>query len=447
MFVSDSDRFNYSSVYYNQTQDVHPPLFYFVLHTISSVFPNEFTKWTGLGINLVAYLVSIILMYCILQELNISELSSMLCCLIYAISKAGLSTFLMIRMYMLLTMFTLLLVYLVIKMIKNDMSIKYAIAVGLTIFLGMFTQYFYVIYAFCVCAAVDIWLLIRKRWKDLIQFSVPALLGVGMMLVLFPYWYSQLHSQKVVSLDTVADNAGMLGQYLYRIAVMGYQFIKNIPIAVLLYGVLVILLFNGKFRKFIKSKISVELVLVFIPAVMAFIIASIIEPYLDIRYVYNILPIMIIPVCYVMEYICGVVDIKKKNLYSVVLVIICIIAGFVFEPRFVYSSQKNENEKISLYNSSPCIYYTSNYNPSITSNIAELIDFDNVCIFNDVKSDHLYKYISDYIEADKVVLFIAEYPDKQDDSKLIKQIKEKYGYVTDDKLASQDFSNIYVLSK
>ena len=48
-----STRFDYASVYYNQTQDVHPPLFYFLLHTVCSLFPGSFTKWTGLGMNFV----------------------------------------------------------------------------------------------------------------------------------------------------------------------------------------------------------------------------------------------------------------------------------------------------------------------------------------------------------------------------------------------------------
>ena len=36
--VSEEDSFKYGSVFYNQSQDAHPPLFYCVLHTISSIF-------------------------------------------------------------------------------------------------------------------------------------------------------------------------------------------------------------------------------------------------------------------------------------------------------------------------------------------------------------------------------------------------------------------------
>ncbi|MDF2567934.1 MAG: hypothetical protein K0R90_1390, partial [Oscillospiraceae bacterium] len=46
--VGKNDKFKYDSVYYNQGEDVHPPLFYFALHTISSFTPNSFSKWQGI---------------------------------------------------------------------------------------------------------------------------------------------------------------------------------------------------------------------------------------------------------------------------------------------------------------------------------------------------------------------------------------------------------------
>ena len=51
--VAENERFDYATVYYNQTQDVHPPLYYFFLHTVCSLFPRSFTKWTGIGLNFV----------------------------------------------------------------------------------------------------------------------------------------------------------------------------------------------------------------------------------------------------------------------------------------------------------------------------------------------------------------------------------------------------------
>ena len=45
--VNKGEEFKLGSVIYNQTHDSHPPLFYLVLHLISSFFPGEFSKWFG----------------------------------------------------------------------------------------------------------------------------------------------------------------------------------------------------------------------------------------------------------------------------------------------------------------------------------------------------------------------------------------------------------------
>ncbi len=61
------NRFNYISVYYNQVQDVHPPLFYMLVHTVSSVFNNMFSKYTIFFINLPFFIGTCIVIWKILN--------------------------------------------------------------------------------------------------------------------------------------------------------------------------------------------------------------------------------------------------------------------------------------------------------------------------------------------------------------------------------------------
>ena len=53
MKVQNGQRFDYVNVWRNQTNDVHPPLYYALIHTICSVFPNKFSKWFAAGINVI----------------------------------------------------------------------------------------------------------------------------------------------------------------------------------------------------------------------------------------------------------------------------------------------------------------------------------------------------------------------------------------------------------
>lgn len=62
-----NNRFNYKSVYYNQVQDVHPPLFYIIVHTVSSIFSNSFSKYIIFFINLPFFIGTCILIWKILN--------------------------------------------------------------------------------------------------------------------------------------------------------------------------------------------------------------------------------------------------------------------------------------------------------------------------------------------------------------------------------------------
>jgi hypothetical protein len=63
LVVPEEHRFAYGSVYINQAFDVHPPIYYFILHTISSFFPESFSMWYGLAINIVFFVVCTIYLF------------------------------------------------------------------------------------------------------------------------------------------------------------------------------------------------------------------------------------------------------------------------------------------------------------------------------------------------------------------------------------------------
>ena len=68
--MAKDNRFNYASVYYNQIQDVHPPLFYMIVHTISSIFNNTFSKYMIFFINIPFFIGVCIIIWKILNLLR-----------------------------------------------------------------------------------------------------------------------------------------------------------------------------------------------------------------------------------------------------------------------------------------------------------------------------------------------------------------------------------------
>ena len=50
--LKKNNRFDYPNVWVNQEHDVHPPLFYVLIHTVSSLFPQISIKKVGLLTNI-----------------------------------------------------------------------------------------------------------------------------------------------------------------------------------------------------------------------------------------------------------------------------------------------------------------------------------------------------------------------------------------------------------
>ncbi|MDE6973708.1 MAG: hypothetical protein K2P38_11500 [Lachnospiraceae bacterium] len=63
--VLPGEGFRYDVVWQMQSWDVHPPLYYFLFHTVCSLFPGVFSKWLGIGLNLLFFAGSFMLLaYC-----------------------------------------------------------------------------------------------------------------------------------------------------------------------------------------------------------------------------------------------------------------------------------------------------------------------------------------------------------------------------------------------
>lgn len=115
----------------------------------------------------------------------------------------------------------------------------------------MMTQYFYVVYAFLLCAAYDLYRLHERKWKEIFLFSIPALAGVVGMLLSFPSWCAQLHSQENVSLEATATHVLDLTLYPIRMGTMLTWHTLNFWTGAVILAVMVIV---AIYRKIARKK-------------------------------------------------------------------------------------------------------------------------------------------------------------------------------------------------
>lgn len=168
MTVQKGERFAYGSVIYNQSQDVHPPLFYLLLHTVSSFFPGRYSKWFGIGINLVCFLISGGFLWLLGSRLMKCPWLGLVPVTIWGFSAGAVSYTIYIRMYMVMTLFTVLSGYLHERMEEEGQTWLKLLLIFVVTVCGLLTQYYFVIYAFFLSGVYFLWKLgkrlLRKRF-------------------------------------------------------------------------------------------------------------------------------------------------------------------------------------------------------------------------------------------------------------------------------------------
>ncbi len=135
--VNDDEKGNYGVVYENQKNDVHPPLYYLILRFAMGFSINHFSKWPGIIINIIIYILITLVMYQILQKLLKNEKNqkekSMIIAFMSSITLASITTALYIRMYALATLNILIAVLLHIKLLESkEKNTKILVLIGIS---------------------------------------------------------------------------------------------------------------------------------------------------------------------------------------------------------------------------------------------------------------------------------------------------------------------------
>ena len=164
--VLPNERFRYGLVKLVQSWDVHPPIYYWVFHTAASLVPNVFSEWIGLSVNLFFHGINIILLtYLSYLVTGRCGKGLLLVILFWGLSPAVMSGVVFIRMYEMLTTFVLLCAILHMGAVAENEAklpvLRRLVPMAAVTYLGFLTQYYYLIFLFCLATAFCVWLLRR----------------------------------------------------------------------------------------------------------------------------------------------------------------------------------------------------------------------------------------------------------------------------------------------
>ncbi len=408
--VSGEEGFDFASVYYNQVNDVHPPLHYWLFNIVSSLVPGTFSKWTGLALNYVIYMLSLIVLYALVRKMHGSRENAAAAAVLYGLSLIGLSTMLMIRMYALLMLLTVCLAYLV-ACLMEDFKLRDCVLTGLCLMAGLMTQYYFVFYAFFLCGCYVFYCIFRKDWKAL-KFFVPcALIGALSLLLLFPAALDHLFSGKLVSGNNAAENLTNFAQYPARLIKFSLSTHHGMKGAIYTgaAAVLALVLLNKKLRgAFRAERINLNWLVIIVPAFVTFVLVAVISPVDEIRYIYNIAPIFVLTVSfalYLLEQSLG----EKQSTYIKRNAVLCCIALFALwqarcaPPDYLYPEYAEYNAALADYAGYPCVYFSEDHFEPITQDLLQLLSFDEFYVIDENSPEKAAEYIGD---AKHAVIFI-----------------------------------------
>lgn len=188
--VLEGEQFRYGVVKQMQSWDVHPPFYYYLLHTVCSFFPGVFSKWTGIAVNMAAFVLCYFLLaYLVYQSVAGTRgiFLAFAVCMFWGFSAAVISGVMFIRMYQWLTLFVLLCACLHIKAVrKQDYGIRFLVPLAFTVFLGFMTQYYYIIFHFFMGAAMCFLLIKERRIRELFFYGLSCVTGFLAAVCYYP---------------------------------------------------------------------------------------------------------------------------------------------------------------------------------------------------------------------------------------------------------------------
>ncbi len=384
--VQEGQRFDYANVYYNQTCDVHPPLYYFLLHTVCSFFPDSFSIWYGACINLFFYTLSLIALFFLGRQVFNSDKKALLAVAVWGLSRAGLSTVAFLRMYLMMSFFTILLAYLHMRLVK-DYKLKYVALIFAVNVAGFLTQYYFYIFSFFITASVCFYLLFKKQIKRLLIYAFTVLASVGAAILVFPATIVHL-TQGAYTKDTVD---GLLGSLFGRNILLTYflqdytglayygktVFADLLPI-ILVLAILAYWIWICKKKINIKEKIrsvvdklnpayTILLVSLMLSGIMIERIAPDM-PYYNDRYFFGILPLFALPFVSIICFAAKKAAIRfKKEKYAfkaaaAVLAIFMVLSNTLNDNRYFGKTRSTEelNSIITDAADGGTFYYVAN---------------------------------------------------------------------------------------
>ena len=464
--VNADTPFSFSAAFRNQTNDVHPPLYYILLHSVCSLFPDHLTKWTGIGLNLVIMLFVDFLLYYVGQMAFGTEKSKIwFAIFLWGLSAAGVSNVLFIRMYLMQTAELLAYISAHIYLFKQEkrFSIKNLALLSIAVILGGLTQYYFYVFAFCFSAPICIALLYKKKFTDFFKYALALMVGFFLNLVIFPatlyHVFKGYRGQEATS-NLLGGRGEVISQYLkwinnslfgglflivalFILAIVVYRYFFSVKIekkAEQSYTVI----FEQREKRKVQWELSLNTLLYLLSsfAIIGFAYVAMIGSNLvSNRYIYGIYPIVALWIVSILSWM-----IKDKRVILGLTAIMCLLSFVRYGVDFQYPEYPEYKEKAQTLEGDDCLlYYGTEWVDTYMALPLKFL-YDESYFFAPEEIENLDEILAKRSTDDDVVVHLPDPTSKEDAESILNQILSATEYNSYE-LVYQYYTQAYLLKK
>lgn len=445
-FLSDcyvkENGYNYFNAYFDQMADVHPPLYYIILHTVSSITKSSDLILIGFSINILFLLLTCLLIYKLVEEILKDKCIAMIAVAYYGFSYEFANVVIYFRMYCLCAFEFTLLLYLYRswysqKFKDSSYTITKICIVQLS---AVFTQY----YSFIAILPLVIMTIYNLRDNlDLKRRYIKTnIICFVLYVILWPaiiyHIYNELNDYNAFNISALfVKIASFIKTSIEALFACNMIFFITV---VLLVIIMLLTCFRQITVRSIYSKLKQEhLFLIVVPSFVYFSIVIIISPWSSFRYISPIMPalfLLFVVGIYILMERCF----KNKTRHAI-LAIMALVSSFSW----------NTDDLTFVFKTTP---EKKIFEENFSSKKAIILDGPNI-LYLDVPLNHrhtLYihtidvnaeNYLSDKMEDDQYILYM----NKNNDISIISDLLMKMNYSYSKIDYKPYFWNIYRLKK
>lgn len=407
--VGKRDAFNYLSVYFNVKDDNHPPLYFMLVHTMSSIFRGRISPWMGCVFNLAATLGCCVLLFalgrllaaCGFMEPETAKQWGLCSALLYGCSSGAIATTLFIRMYGVLTFLCMLTLYLHLQKwlgaqagTGKDFTKKNKLLILVTA-MGFWTQYFFLFYCLLLAMVTVVVLFRSGRKKETFCYIrsmvIAAVVGVGV----YPFGVKHILSsgRGVEAIDNLTSGLAGYGERLLSFGKILLQRTfgqarLGLGIAVLATAVGVILLVQGRRKNpngpdagtgdsAGKERRRLWWMLAF-PPLGYFLLAARMSPYMVDRYIMPVFPFAAMAIAGLFVYLLGRLKAARISIPLCLVLLLACVNVFTYDGEYLYGGYGLQLRMTEEYADLPCICVYEGY--GFYDNLLEFATYDRTLL-------------------------------------------------------------------